>query len=84
MSVDEGYTRYACDRAATMHDDGKKPEEYIKPGSSEESNWHLVKYMDFNQVVREYCLCDECYDKYKAMHQYFDKDFTQFINQGGN
>ena len=48
MGVDEGYTRYACDRAATMHDDGKKPEEYIKPGSSEESNWHLVKYMDFN------------------------------------
>ena len=66
MGVDEGYTRYACDREATMHDDGKKPEEYIKPGSSEESNWHLVKYMDFNQVVREYCLCNECYDKYKG------------------
>lgn len=83
MSVEEGYTRYACDRSAKMHDDGKKPEAYLKPGSNEESNWHLIKYMDFNQVVREYCLCNECYDKFKTMQQHFDKDFAQFINQEG-
>ena len=84
MSIEEGFNRYRCDRAASMHDDMIKPEAYLKPGSEEEKKWHIARYMDINGVVRDYCLCEECYDKYKAMHQYFDRDFRELINSGGN
>lgn len=82
MSKETGFLKYTCDRPASIHTDGKKPEAFVKDGNKDQNDWHEVTYKDIYGVDRTYLLCAECYDKYKTMVETFDRDFMSFINGG--
>lgn len=84
MPVEDGYTRYACDRQWNAHSDMKVPANFLLPGSKAADDWHEVEHIDANGAPVKVELCEECYEKYIEMKKRHDEEFYQFLYEGVN
>lgn len=82
MAIEEGYTRFACDRAEKAHKNGKKPEAYLSEYDKECDDWHTVEWVDAHNIKMHYTLCPECWPKYQATLKKFQKDVQDIMNEG--
>lgn len=72
----DGYTHYMCDR-------NSKHEAYARHDDPEVNSWHTVSRIDCMGVERTYTLCSKCFEDYQGLVQVQDKDFTEFMGEGG-
>lgn len=80
--IEEGYSRYACDRAESAHRDGTRPVEFYRPEDKAVERWIQVDYTDTNDVRMRLTLCPECAEKYASIKATQDRDMTEFANEG--
>lgn len=83
MATEEGYTRFACDRAESNHKDGKLPISFLGPNDKERDEWMAgEKYTDPNGVVMTVTLCPDCAEVWREMHQAFARQLFEFMEKG--
>lgn len=82
MSVEKGYSRYACDRAERAHRDGRKPIEYLQPADKRAKEWTEGSYTDTSGVEINLTLCPECSAKFRSILATHDRDMTEFMQEG--
>lgn len=81
--IEQGYARYACDRAEKAHSDGRKPIAFMLPTDKEASEWlDDVEYIDVNGVTMRMTLCPECARKYESIKKTHDRDMAEFAGEG--
>ena len=71
MATEDGYTRFACDRAEANHDGGELP-----------IVWLSAEYTDKNGVKMKATLCPKCAKVWKEMHQAFAAQLTEYMEKG--
>lgn len=83
MATEEGYCRFACDRAATAHRDGKVPIVYMQRNDKAAAEWiEDVEYVDGNGVKMRMTLCPACAEKYRSVLETWRRDIVEFANEG--
>lgn len=81
--VEQGYARYACDRAESAHADGVKPIAFMAATDKEAEKWiEDVPYTDANGVEMHMTLCPECAAKYRSILKTHQKDMIEFAGEG--
>lgn len=82
MSVENGYSRYACDRSERSHPNGIKPIEYMTQDDKRVREWIVdASYTDVNGVERKITLCPECAPTYMKIRQDQAKEMQLFMDQ---
>lgn len=82
MSTEDGYTRFACDRAEASHDGGELPIVYLGPNDKERGKWLSAEYTDKNGVKMKATLCPKCAEMWKEMHRAFAAQLTEYMEKG--
>lgn len=73
---------YKCDRSAKAHADGKTPEEFVPAGGKIQGAWQRIEWTDNNGVTNAYTLCPACCEKYSSIRKTWNRDMSEFINEG--
>lgn len=83
MATEDGYTRFACDRAEVNHEGGELPVVYLGPSDKERDAWVVgAEYIDKNGVKMKATLCPKCAEMWREMHAAFAKQLTEFMEKG--
>lgn len=81
--VEQGYARYACDRAESAHAGGVKPIAFMAATDKEAGKWiDDVTYTDGNGVEMRMTLCPECAAKYLSILSTHQRDMIEFAEEG--
>lgn len=81
MAVEDGYSRYSCDRSDAVHG-GHPITEYLSAGSARRDDWHSESYTDEHGVTIDYTLCPACWEKHQSIKATWDRDFREFFQEG--
>lgn len=81
MSIEDGYSRFACDRSEQCHPDGKKPIEYLGEHDKRRNQWLTAEYTDVNDVKRQVTLCPLCAPTFEKIKNDYAEELNLFMNQ---
>lgn len=82
MAIEDGYTRYCCDRTEKVHKGNVKPAAYLLPNDKARDNWHEVEFVDTLGVPMRYMLCPDCFSAWTDLVKKHTYEQQQFMNDG--
>lgn len=82
MGIEEGFSRYACDRSDKAHASGKKAVSWLRQDDKERGRWATVEHTDDLGVTTRLTLCPECLEKYRSVKETWNRDFREFAEEG--